>query len=46
MGILETIGNWILTWATVLIWIIILIIVIGFVIYGIVRLKNRGKKSG
>jgi flagellar biogenesis protein FliO len=45
MGILETIGNWILTWATVLIWIIILIIIIGFVIYGIVKLKNRSGKS-
>jgi len=45
MGILETIGNWILTWATILIWIIILIIVVGFVIYGIVRIKNRVKKN-
>lgn len=45
MGILETIANWVLTWATVLIWIIILMIVIGFVIYGIVLLKNRAKKS-
>jgi hypothetical protein len=44
MSILETIANWIFTWATVLIWIIIIIIVIGFAIYGIVKLKNHLKK--
>ena len=45
MGLLESIGNWILTWSTILIWIIILIIIIGFVIYGVVKLKNRVRKS-
>ena len=45
MGILETIGNWVLTWSTILIWIIILIVVIGFAIYGIVKLKDRMKRS-
>ncbi len=45
MGILETIFNGIFGLAAVLIWIIILIIVIGFAVYGIVLLRKRLQKS-